>query len=260
MILIFLCVGLFTGTVAGLLGIGGGVIAVPALYYILGFYGVPPERIMHVAAATALASTFIASASSSCLFCQRKEVDPYVIGLTIPGMVLGCGLGIFSLTFLSTLILRTIFGVIALIFSAYYFFPHLPEMNLAPAPNRWLILLGFIFGMLSALLGVGSGLFMFPVLLGYHLATPYAAGTACMTTLLSAFVASIGYFWISQGEVSAPYSFGYIQIPAFLAIGFSSFFTALIGAKFTHIFPIAHLKRVFAVALALTGAAMILGK
>lgn len=260
MVLLFLGVGICAGGLAGLLGIGGGVIAVPALYYILGFYGIPDERLMHVAAATALASTFVSSLSSSWLFYLKKEIVPSVLKFTIPGIIMGSGLGVFLIHFLSTSSLRVVFGGMALLFAVYYFFPKLPQLRIALAPNRSLILFGFIFGALSSLLGVGSGLFMFPILLGYRLSISESAGTSSIGTLVSALVGSLAYLYIGRGDLDLPHTIGYIQIPAFLGIGFSSFFTAWMGAKLTPVLPTAQIKRVFAVALAFTGIVMILGK
>lgn len=258
-IAIFIVLGLCTGVLAGLLGIGGGVITVPALYYILRAYGVPPDHIMHISIATALASTLFTSIGTTWSHYRRKAVMPSILKILIPGLLVGCLLGAILTSYLPSDSLRIIFGCMALILAIYFFFPKLPHFQIAPHPNKSLSFIGVIVGCLSTLLGVGGGIFMVPVLIGYHVPLGNTVATSSAGTLVTAFTGTLLYLWIAKGATPLPDTVGYINISAFLFIGLFSLLTTSWGSKLAHTLSHNLIKRIFALALAGTGIAMITG-
>jgi hypothetical protein len=260
MLFLFLIVGLVTGVLAGLLGIGGGVITVPALYYILYFYGFPQERLMHVCIATALAATCLTSIGSTWSHYRKGSILPAALKIIVPGLVIGCIIGASLTYFLPNAFLRTAFGVMALLLAIYFFFPKLPALYIAPHLNKSLALIGVGVGCLSSLLGIGGGIFMVPALLGYQVHMRNVIATSSAGTLVTALVGTLAYLIIAWHKPHLPNTFGYIEIPAFLAIGLCSFFTTSLGVKLAHTLSPHLLKRIFAFALGLTACAMLFGR
>lgn len=257
-IIAFIIVGLVTGILAGLLGIGGGVITVPAMYYLFKAAHFPEEDLMHTCVATALAATMLTSIGSTWSHHKKGALIPSVIKLIAPGLMMGCLLGAMIATYLSGNALRITFGSMAALFAIYFFFPKLPPLHIAHAPNKSLVLFGICIGTLSSLLGVGGGIFMVPILLGYKVSMQNTVAASSAGTLVTAFMGTIVYLYIAYGKTYTLDTIGYIDIPAFLAIGLCSLATTSLGCKLSHSLPTGIIKRVFAIALAATGIAMIL--
>jgi len=257
--LIFIAFGAVTGLFAGLLGIGGGVISVPVLYYTLKHAGFPESDLMHVAVATSLASTLITSFGAAWTHHQKKAILRAAIAPIAVGLLIGCASGAVLASYLDNEILSLIFGLAVLPLSVYFFFPRLPSPSLSPGPNWTLSLWGVVIGCFSSLLGVGGGIFFVPVLLGYRLQMKNAIATSSAATLASAFFGSAAFLLLARVHPELPWTVGYINIPAFLAIGLSSLLTAPLGATLAHTLPTGMIKRIFACALAATGITMLQG-
>jgi uncharacterized membrane protein YfcA len=189
---------------------------------------------------------------------KRKTLHSSAVKMIIPGLVIGCISGAIISNFLSNTILKEAFGIMALIFAVYFFFPKLPQIHIAEKPNKSLLAFGFAVGNLSSLLGVGGGIFLIPVLLGYKIPLQSSIATSSAGTLTTAFTGSLAYLVIAQGQLAVPDTFGYIQIPAFLTIGACSLITTSLGAKLAHTLPPSLIKRIFATVLGATGLAMLL--
>jgi uncharacterized membrane protein YfcA len=258
--ILFILVGAITGVLAGLLGIGGGVITVPALYYILSYYGFPQGQIMHTAIATALASTVLTSLGSTWSHQKKQAILFPALKWIVPGLVAGCFLGAVLSYYLTSEMLETIFGAMAILFALYFFFPKLPPLHIASRINKSLALFGVAVGALSTLLGVGGGIFMVPILIGYQVPMRNVVATSSAGTLATAFIGSLLYLAMTWDKATLPQSIGYIQVPAFLMIGIFSFSTTSLGVRLAHVLPASLIKRIFAIALAATGLAMLLGR
>jgi uncharacterized membrane protein YfcA len=258
--LLFIVTGLVAGLLAGLLGIGGGVITVPALYYILQLTDVPQEEAMYVSIATALASTIITSSGSTYSQTRKKAILHAALKFLIPGLCLGCISGAILTYFLTSEILRLIFGSLVLLLSIYFFFPTLRLPQVAPSPNSSLALYALGIGSLSTLLGIGGGIFTVPLLLSYGVSVRQSVATSSAATLVTATLGTIAYLLIAHNNHPSPDLFGYIEIPAVIAIGLSSLLTTPLGVKLSHTLPTPLIKRIFACALFATGSAMIIGK
>jgi len=257
LIILFILIGLLTGLLAGLLGIGGGVITVPALFLIFSLYHTESTHLMHVCIATALATTLITSLGSTWAHHKKRAILSSVLKMTGPGLVLGCLLGVFCSSVLSSKVLQTSFGIMMVCFALYFFFPNLPQLQIAKRPNPSLFLFALLIGILSSLLGVGGGIFMVPILLGYHVSLKNTVASSSAGTLITAGVGTIAYLCIAKGSSPLPYSVGYINIPAMMAIGISSICTTSLGCKLSHTLPQDLTKKVFATVLAITGISML---
>lgn len=256
---IFILFGALTGLLAGLLGIGGGVIAVPVLYYTLGRFGYPDSELMRLAVATSLATTIITAFGASWSHHQKKAIRFDAFKEILKGLFFGCITGAFVAARLENDLLRYIFGSAVIPLSVYFFFPRLPSPSFAPSPNYTLGIWSFFVGFLSTLLGIGGGLFFIPILLGYRLPIRNAIATSSASTFASALIATLAFLFLRTGP-ALPYTVGYVCVPAFLAMGLSSLLTTSLGAALAHKLPAAAVKRIFACALLATGLAMILGK
>ncbi|MBI3508618.1 MAG: sulfite exporter TauE/SafE family protein [Chlamydiia bacterium] len=258
MIIAFILLGICSGFIGGLLGIGGGVITVPGLYYLLQHYGYGGEHLMQTAISTSLASTCFTALGSSMVHWKRKAIVPSILKLLFPGLLFGTALGATLAYFLPTESLRIVFGLAALLLGPYFFFSRLPSLKIASHPNRSLSYVAASVGTASSLLGVGGGIFTVPILLGYQVPMKNAIGTSSAATLLTAVMGSV--FFILLGWSNGTFSLdqlGYIDIPAWFSIGLCSLCTSPIGAKLSLVLPIPVIKKVFGSALAATGFIML---
>lgn len=255
-ILLFVIMGLVSGLLGGLLGIGGGVITVPFLYYLFQYSEMMPNKIMQIAISTSLAAAFITSMISTLIQFKKKAIQFKTLKLMIPTLILGCVIGSLTAHYLPSTTLRFVFGAIAILLGIYFFFPKLPNLYLGSAPNRSLSLWAFAIGALSTMLGIGGGSMAFPILMGYQLVAKNASATSSVATLITTCVGSILYLIIAWHLPKLPYTFGYIEWPAFIAISLGSIVTAPLGVKLSHVLQVSLIKQAFGLSLSLIGLSM----
>ncbi|WP_417468927.1 sulfite exporter TauE/SafE family protein [Maricaulis sp.] len=246
--------GAFAGLVAGLFGIGGGVVMVPAMYYAFTALGYDDDKLMHVAVGTSLAVIVATSARSVAAHAKRGAVDFAVLRSWGPWIVAGTLLGSVIADQVSGRVLTGLFGGMALLLSLQFFFGR-PDWKLRddlPGGVTRVGLAGTI-GILSAMMGIGGGVFgvTLMTLCGkpIHKAVATAAGFGVAIGLPGA----IGYIANGWGSNIVPWSLGYVNLPGFALLAGSAFFVAPIGARLAHDLPAATLKRFFAVGLLIVG-------
>jgi len=257
-IVFFVILGLLSGLLGGLLGIGGGVITVPALFFLFHYTGMIEERVMQVAVSTSLAAAVITSAISTAAQWKLKAIQFNVFKLLIPGVLIGCVVGSLFGHYLSSYLLKQIFGAMAIVLGVYFLFPRLPSLYISSTPNKSLSFFGFLIGTLSSMLGIGGGAITFPILLGYHVPMKNSSATSSVTTLLTTFIGSMSYLAIAWQEPGLHQTFGYIEIPAFIAISAGSVITSPIGVRFSHILNVSLIKQILGGCLILTGVSMLI--
>lgn len=257
-IALYILLGLITGVIAGLLGIGGGLITVPSLYYIISHTQVFEGQPMHVAIATSLATTFFTSIGSSFAHYKRGTILFQVVKTMVPALIIGCVSGAVLSLFFSNFYLKWTFGLFSVLFSILFFFPQVFSWKISISSNKVLNLLFLGVGALSSLLGVGGGIFMVPLLLGYQLPLKNAIAISSVGTLISSLTGSIAFLIIGESQ-NVCTTTGWIDMQAFLLIGLSSLLTTSIGVKLSHIIPVPIVKKLFAIVLAATGLLMMLG-
>ena len=240
--------GLATGFLAGLLGIGGGMLLVPFLTYILGARQVSPDLAVKMAIATSMATIMFTSISSVRAHHRRGAVRWDIVTRLAPGIVLGgfiASLGVFALLKGSFL---AIFFALFVSFSATQMF-----LDKKPAPTRQMpggasqVAAGGVIGFLSGLVGAGGGFVSVPFMTWCNVPIHNAVATSAALGFPIALANVIGYA-IGGQNVSGlpPASLGYIWLPALGVIASCSVLTAPLGAKAAHNLPVKQLKRVFA--------------
>ncbi len=247
--LALMLLGSCTGFLAGLLGIGGGMILTPFLTMLLPFAGIPEEHIVHVAIATSLATIMFTSMSSVRAHNQRGGVLwPVVCGIA-PGILVGSLGGAKIASMLPTFGISMVF-VCFVGFSAFKMF-----RNSKPSASRELpgkagqFGVGTGIGVVSALVGAGGGFISVPFLLWCNVQMKNAVGTSAALGFPIAAAGTIGYILTGWGEPGLPHGFetlGYIHLPALLCVSIASVLTAPFGAKVAHSIDTKPLKKLFA--------------
>ncbi len=252
--------GAVAGILAGMLGVGGGIVIVPVLFWLAPLLHVDPVLAMHCAVATSLASIVLTSISSARAHYRKGVVDTALLRSWLPSMIIGSALGGFAARFLNGETLGLIFGVVAIVVSIIMVRANpWTLMNDRPIGRIKNAIVSFGIGGFSALMGIGGGTLSVPILSLFSFPIHNAVGTASSFGIAIA-ASAVGFYvwsgWMLDGL--PPGSVGYVNIPAALLISIVSIFTAPLGAKLAHSMPKLALRRVFALFLVVTGVRMIL--
>lgn len=254
--ILFTLVGILSGFFGGLLGIGGGLIAVPALLAIFHLKAFPLEHAMQVAIGTSLAAMVFTSFSSAGAHIWRKGVSwPYFRALA-PGIVLGAVLGAWIADQVPSRYLAFFFGVIVFVLGLHFFFFSKEKLILRDLPNWLLGPLGVGIGALSSLMGIGGGILTVPILKAFHLPLHPAISTSAATGCLIAVVGALAFLGFGYNESPLQGTVGFIYMPAFICIGLSAFVAAPFGAKVAYALPVELLSKIFGVVLVVEGLVM----
>ncbi|OIP16709.1 MAG: hypothetical protein CO105_11090 [Comamonadaceae bacterium CG_4_9_14_3_um_filter_60_33] len=254
-----IALGLCTGFLAGLLGIGGGMIMVPFMTVILTHRGVAPELTVKMAIATSMATIVFTSISSVRAHHKRGAVRWDLVKKLAPGIILGgmvASMGVFALLKGSSL---AIFFALFVGFSATQMF-----LDKKPPPSRQipgtagLLAAGSVIGFMSGLVGAGGGFISVPFMTWVNVAIHSAVATSAALGFPIALANTAGYI-VSGFNLAnlPPYSLGYIWLPGLAVIASCSVLTAPLGAKAAHKLPVKRLKRVFASILYVLAAYML---
>lgn len=254
-----LALGAFVGLMAGLLGIGGGLIVVPALLYLLPIAGIEPEISMHMALATSLASIIITSGSSAMHHLRLGNVDVFVLKWLMPGVVVGGFVGASLAELIPTHYLPKVFGVIVLLLSVQMF-RSIKARKTKPMPSSPVTMMcGAGIGVVSSLAGIGGGSLSVPFLNRHGIEMRKAVGSSSVCGCVIAVSGMLGFILHgSQAENLPPYSVGYVYLPALLAIAMTSMLTTKFGARLAVKLPTTVLKKVFSAFLIFVAATMLL--
>jgi hypothetical protein len=259
-LLLYLALGAFAGLMAGLLGVGGGLIIVPVLAGIFQHQQMSAAVIMHLAIGTSLATIVVTSVSSVRAHHQRGAVLWPVVWRLTPGIVIGAWLGAVVADALPSAVLSKIFAVFVLVVAAQMAF------GAKPAPHRELpgapgmLATGGVIGAVSAIVGIGGGSLTVPFLTWCNTAMRQAVATSAACGLPIALAGAIGFIVTGLNAAELPaWSLGYVYGPALVGVAFASMLSAPLGAKLAHTLPAEVLKKVFAVFLMLIGVKMLLG-
>jgi len=248
LIVTLILLGLATGFLAGLLGIGGGMIMVPFMTAILSSQGVASEVAIKMAIATSMATIVFTSVSSVRAHQKRGAIRWDLVKGLAPGIVLGsivASVGVFSVLKGSALAL---FFAVFVSFSATQMF-----LDKKPAPSRsipgtaGLLGAGSVVGFLSGLVGAGGGFISVPFMTWCNVAIHNAVATSAALGFPIALANALGYAVSGLGLTHLPpYSLGYIWLPGLVVIASCSVMTAPVGAAAAHKLPVKRLKRIFA--------------
>ena len=224
------------GFVAGLFGIGGGLITVPFLYYIFGSLGIDQQYVMHLAVGTSFAIIIPTSTVSVLTHHKFKAVDFNIVKSYGIYVVLGVIFGTIFAASLKTKSLVLFFSIIIFLLSFYLLLLKEKEKDVIIQIKLHLkIILGFLVGFISAPMGIGGAIMNVPILKFFGYSINKAIGSAAAIGFLRALFGAIG-FWVSGRylKTNLPLSIGFLNIPAFLIFIPITTFMARIGAKTVH--------------------------
>jgi uncharacterized membrane protein YfcA len=251
--------GIGTGFLAGLLGIGGGMLMVPFLTIILSNRGVESSLAVKMAIATSMATIIFTSVSSVRAHHKRGAVRWDLVKGLAPGIVIGSLIGSLGVFALLKGVWLAIFFALFVGFSATQMF-----LDKKPAPSRQMpgtagqLGAGGVIGFISGLVGAGGGFISVPFMTWCNVAIHNAVATSAALGFPIALANVLGYIVAGQNVQNLPAgAFGYIWLPALVVIAACSVFTAPLGAKAAHKLPVKQLKRVFACVLYLLAAYML---
>ena len=270
----FPLLGIVAGVLAGLLGIGGGIVLVAALVALLPMLGVPASSVMHVALATSLASIIVTASASANAHRQHGSVLWPTVAWLAPGLVLGGVAGSAWAVGVDGATLAMLVGGFCLLMAARMIWPArgASEDEVANAvavvpAGPWLGVAGGVIGAVSAVVGIGGGSLTVPLLVSRGVATVRAVGTssACGVVIALASAATYAVAPVftraaaaATDAASMPFGMvGHVHVPAALGIGLGAWFAAPYGVRLAHLLSGVALARVFAIALAAVGVALL---
>ncbi|MCB1661879.1 MAG: sulfite exporter TauE/SafE family protein [Pseudomonadales bacterium] len=258
-LLTYLALGAAAGTIAGLFGLGGGIIIVPALVIAFQSQGISAELIMHMAIASSLATIVLTSLSSIYAHHQKQAIRWELFTWIALGILLGSWLGVQTAISLDGAVLQMIFGVFLLVVALIIGFNIAPDRGRSMPGKPGLSIAGIGIGWFSALLGIGGGTLSVPFFTWCNLRMQSAVALAAACGLPIALMGTLANMYEGWGiSVLPPYSAGYIYLPAVAAIAITSVPFARIGAKLAHRLPARQLKQAFALVLVAVGIKFIL--
>ncbi|MCY7371885.1 MAG: sulfite exporter TauE/SafE family protein [Polaromonas sp.] len=245
-----LLIGSCTGYLAGLLGIGGGMVMVPFVSLILEARGYPADYTLKIAVATSLATICFTALSSVYAHHRRGAVLWPVVRVLAPGIVLGAIVG-------AQITARLPGNTLGLVFASFVAFSATQMLlDRKPKPSRTLpgraatFGVGNLIGVISALVGAGGAFISVPFMTWCNIKIHNAVGTSAALGFPIAFAGTAGYIWAGQNlPPMPPGALGYLYLPALVVISLASVLTAPLGASTAHRMDIRPLKRIFAVVL-----------
>lgn len=255
---LLLAVGAAAGVLAGLLGVGGGIVVVPALYYIFGYLNVDDAVRMHLAVGTSLATIVPTSIRSVRAHHSRGSFDSHLFKTWMPGIVAGVLFGTWLAALSDFATLTLVFAVVAT-FVAVYMALGNPKWQLAnelpPLPVCQLI--AATIGTISAMMGIGGGTMTVPALNLFGVPIHRAVGTSAGFGLIIAVPGAFGFMVGGWGNPALPdFSLGYVNLLGLALIVPMTVLTVPLGARLAHTLSIAGLRRAFALFLGLTALRM----
>ncbi len=255
-----IALGSIVGFLAGLLGIGGGLIIVPVLVHLLPMVGVSSEVVMPMALGTSLGAIVITSASAA-LAHHRKNNIPW--SLAKPLMILvavGALVGAFIADSLSSEALTSFFSIVVVLLAIYMLLSINASKERSLPATYILQSISFFTGIIASLMGIAGGAILVPMLSYFGVSVRHSIGIATACGVMVALFGSLGYIITGFNLTHLPeWSFGYIYLPALLGIVLSSSVFAPIGVKYASKLPVKTLKKFFAVFLICVAIKMMLG-
>lgn len=255
----FLALGAFSGVFAGMLGIGGGLVLVPALTLMFGIQNqFLVSETLHMALGTSMASIIFTALASIRTHHLHGAVRWDIFKTITPGILFGTGLGTLFAASVPARPLAIFFTFFVCVVALQM------ALNLKPKPTRELpgsvgvLGVGLGIGVLSSLVAIGGGSLTVPFLTWCNVKVQHAIGTSAAVGLPIAIGGTIGYIFNGWGKADLPSgSLGYVYLPALVILVAATMLTAPYGARLAHRLPVATLKRIFAGILVLLAAKML---
>jgi uncharacterized protein len=256
-LLVYLTVGACAGLLSGLLGVGGGVVIVPALAIIFQELGIPASIVLHMAIGTSLATIVITSLSAIYAHYRRGTIRWAIAWQLLPWLAAGALGGAFIADYLHSDALQILLALFIFMVALQIGSGVRPAPQ-SPLPGRaGMALAGGGIGMLSALFGIGGGIITVPFLVWRSVPIRAATATSVVCGFGIALAGAAGFILTGAQTAQldtamAAWSSGFVYWPAFAGITATSVLAAPMGARLAHVLPTRWLEIIFAVVLALT--------
>lgn len=259
MAIILLVIGAFGGVLAGLLGVGGGIVLVPAFYYAFAGLGYAGPQLMQICLATSLATIIVTSLRSVQSHNKKGAVDWGILRSWAPGIALGAIIGVSVVAQLRSTTLQGIFGVLALIVSLYLAFGRASwRLGDGMPQGAARVIMSPILGMMSVMMGIGGGSFGVPLMSLFNTPIHRAVATAAGFGVLIAVPSVAGFLWVTVDPAfRPPFTIGAINLPAFFLVIAMTLITTPWGVRLAHAMDPKPLKRIFAFFLGLVALNML---
>ncbi len=258
MVAIYVLLGMFAGTLAGLLGIGGGILVVPGLAWVFEHYQLVPHASMHMACGTSLAVMVLTTGSSLYTHLGRKIEFWSIYKQLLPGIIVGVLLGAIFSTQLSSRTLATVFGVFVILMAIKMFFSREShgEHRLPGMPGMSGV--GAIIGAKSGLLGLGGGVITIPFLTYCGVNMRRSVVVSVMVGMTISSIGAVAYMLIGWHYPTLPrWTVGFVYLPAWLSVAVMSALFARVGALLSHRLPVGILKKIFSIVMLAIGIHML---
>ncbi|MFZ7125857.1 MAG: sulfite exporter TauE/SafE family protein [Desulfobacterales bacterium] len=254
----YAAVGCVAGVLAGLLGIGGGLVIVPMLVFCLTRQGISNQMIMHLALGTSMASIMFTAVSSFMSHHRRGAVRWEVVRRVVAGILVGTFFGTFIAALLSTSFLKGFFVVFLYYVAVQMLTGRKPKPTRQLPGSAGMFGVGNVIGVVSSLVGIGGGTLSVPFMVWCNIPLHQAIGTSAAIGFPIAVAGTIGYIANGLAAENLPsLSVGYVYLPALAGIIGASVLTAPIGVRLAHSLPVDRLKRVFALLLIVVATRML---
>lgn len=250
-------IGAIAGVVGGMLGVGGGIVLVPAFFYVFSWLGFPEEGLMQICVGTSMATIVVTSIRSVQGHNRKGTVDWDTLKTWGPWLAISAAAGVYFVGRVSSLTLQVIFGLLAGVAGLWMALGS-DRARISDEMPRGATrsLIASVVGFLSATMGIGGGTFGVPLMTMFAMPIHRAVGTASGFGLLISVPAVIG-FLLTPVPSAPPYSIGAVNLPAFLVVIGTTLMTTPYGVQLAHRMNPRPLKRVFAVFLAIVALNML---
>lgn len=258
---LLMATGAFAGVLAGLLGVGGGIIIVPTLYHLFIGFGMTTTLAMPVAVGTSLSTIVLTSIVSARNHYAKGGVDLDLVKAWILPVLLGVIIGAFAPSAIDGTQVKVIFGIMLIVVSLHMLASSRWKLELSKQlPIRPLqYFMAIVLGSLSSMLGIGGGTLMVPLLTLFSFPIHRAVSTASVFGLIISIPATLVYIANGWGiEDLPPFTTGYVNWIAFAIIVPMTMWFAPLGVKLAYKLNVRQLKSAFALFLCLVGIKMVL--
>lgn len=244
---LFAILGIFAGLIAGMFGVGGGIITVPFFVAFFIQFGFEEEIIIHMAVGTSLGCIVFTGISSAYAHSKKNAISYNFLKPLASGIVIGAFLGALFAVQLNGNLLKTIIGIFALLIAIQMSVSKDIKLKPRNQTNKEPYFVGSGIGFLSSILGIGGGIFSVPYLKASGLPMTSSVGTSAACGIPIAFFGALGYLISGVDNILIPpFALGYIYLPAVIGISLTSILAAKYGANIAHHVSEKMLKRMMA--------------
>ncbi|MBI5273604.1 MAG: sulfite exporter TauE/SafE family protein [Chlamydiales bacterium] len=259
-IVLYVLVGATAGFLAGLLGIGGGIVAIPCLFAIFRWLDISTDYLMQIVVATSLASMILNTLAALVSQQRRHNIDWNLSLKIIFGIVVGCFAGAKIALDIPSNFLKAIFGIFMCLLGAFLYIRSKKVSDKEPEIPSLLptLLIGFANSFIATILGISGGILIVPILQSIHIPIKKAIGISSATSFVTALAGTIAFITFNQEVPNMHQHVGLIYLPAFICISLTTMVFAPLGVKVSHHLHSTKLKKIFGLVVFFAGLYMII--